>query len=90
MLLVFTRRAVRVFAAVKFSKRLEEEWLVASALGFLLDVFVYHTFSLFVRAVMKFLGVIRGGTDRSTLANGLARSVNGISCAFSGIYTVTY
>ena len=44
----------RVFrAAVKFSRRMEVAWLSASALGFLLDVFVYHTFSMVLKSVMK-------------------------------------
>ena len=60
---------------------------MASALGFLLDVFVYHTFSLFMRSVMKFVATVNAGTDRSTLTSGLARAVDSVSCAFSGIYT---
>ena len=42
-------------AAIKFPVQLEKAWLLASALGFTLDVGVYHTFSLFVRSVMKLL-----------------------------------
>jgi hypothetical protein len=41
--------------AIKFPVQLEKAWLLASFLGFTLDVFVYHTFSLFVRSVMKLL-----------------------------------
>jgi hypothetical protein len=32
---------------------MESAWLMASTLGFLLDVFVYHTFSLLMKSVMK-------------------------------------
>ncbi len=44
-----------VVAAIKFPVHLEKAWLLASMLGFVLDVGVYHTFSLFVRSVMKLL-----------------------------------
>jgi hypothetical protein len=40
-------------AAVKFPRATETAWMLASTLGFLLDVFVYHTFSLFLKSVMK-------------------------------------
>ncbi len=75
--------------AIKFPKSTERSWLVTSALqdGFTLDVFVYHTFSLLLTAVVKFLVAIPMGTDKSTLASGLARSLDVSSCAFSGIYT---
>ena len=76
-----------VLTAIKFPKSTERSWLVASALGFTLDVFVYHTFSLLLKAVVKFLVAISMGTDKSTLASGLARSLDVSSCAFSGIYT---
>ncbi len=46
---------VVVVAAIKFPVHLEKAWLLASMLGFALDVGVYHTFSLFVRSVMKLL-----------------------------------
>jgi hypothetical protein len=72
---------------VKFDPVTQQSWLIASALGFSLDVLVYHTFSLFMRSVMKFLVTISLGTDKSTLASGLARSLDVSSCAFSGIYT---
>ena len=74
-------------AAIKFSKSMQQSWLIASALGFVLDVFVYHTFSLFLKSVFKFLVTISTGTDKSTLASGLARTFDVSSCAFSGIYT---
>jgi hypothetical protein len=32
---------------------METAWLLSSSLGFLLDVFVYHTFSLFLKSVLK-------------------------------------
>jgi hypothetical protein len=32
---------------------METAWMLASTLGFLLDIFVYHTFSLFLKSVMK-------------------------------------
>ena len=44
-----------VVAAIKFPVEVEKAWLLASILGFALDVVVYHTFSLFVRSVMKLL-----------------------------------
>ncbi len=72
---------------MKFDPVTQQSWLIASALGFSLDVLVYHTFSLFMRSVMKFLVTISLGTDKSTLASGLARSLDVSSCAFSGIYT---
>ena len=77
----------RLAPAIKFSPSSQRAWFIASALGFALDVAVYHTFSLFMRSVMKFLVVISRGTDQSTLATGLARSLDVSSCAFSGIYT---
>ena len=74
--------------AVKFPEEMQNEWLFASTIGFLLDVFVYHTFSLFLKAIMKFLLSISMGTDKSTLALGTARSLDAASCAFAGIYQV--
>jgi hypothetical protein len=44
---------------VKFPRELETAWLLASALGFTLDVFVYHTFSLFIRSITKLLVGVR-------------------------------
>jgi hypothetical protein len=73
--------------AVKFDPSTQQSWLIASALGFSLDVLVYHTFSLFIRSVMKFLVTVSLGTDKSTLASGLARSLDVSGCAFSGLYT---
>ena len=67
---------------------MQNEWLFAASIGFLLDVFVYHTFSLFLKAIMKFLLSISLGTDKSTLALGTARSLDAASCAFAGIYQV--
>jgi hypothetical protein len=32
---------------------MEDAWLMASALGFALDVFVYHTFSILLKSVVK-------------------------------------
>ena len=32
---------------------METAWLLSSTLGFFLDVFVYHTFSLFLKSVIK-------------------------------------
>ena len=78
---------IRFSSAIKFSKSVEQSWLIASVLGFVLDVFVYHTFSLFLKSVFKFLVTISTGTDKSTLASGLARTFDVSSCAFSGIYT---
>ncbi len=40
-------------AAVKFPRSMESAWLLASGMGFLLDVFVYHTFSLLLKSVLK-------------------------------------
>lgn len=74
--------------AIKFSSDVEVSWLLASVLGFTLDVLVYHTFSLWVRAVMKLLITVSVGTDRSTLATGLARGLEMGSCAFSGANTI--
>lgn len=48
-------------AAIKFPREVETSWLLASLLGFALDVFVYHTFSLLVRAIMKLL--VGGGAS---------------------------
>ena len=50
-----THLCVRVWAAVKFPRAVETAWLLSSTLGFFLDVFVYHTFSLLVRSIMKLL-----------------------------------
>ena len=47
--------------AIKFPTSVETAWLVSSALGFCLDVVVYHTFSLFVRSIMKLLVCICSG-----------------------------
>ena len=47
--------AMALLTAIKFSSDVEVSWLLASVLGFTLDVLVYHTFSLWVRAVMKLL-----------------------------------
>ena len=44
---------VFVWAAVKFPRAVETAWLLSSTLGFFLDVFVYHTFSLFLKSVIK-------------------------------------
>jgi hypothetical protein len=43
----------RLLAAVKFPRAVETAWLLSSTLGFFLDVFVYHTFSLFLKSVIK-------------------------------------
>jgi hypothetical protein len=40
-------------AAIKFSRELETAWLLSSALGFFLDVFVYHTLTLFLKSILK-------------------------------------
>ena len=74
-------------AGIKFPKSTERSWLIASALGFCLDVFVYHTVSLLLKAVVKFLFIISKGTSKSTVASGLAKSLDVTSCAFSGLYT---
>jgi hypothetical protein len=55
MLAWFRPCAPLPIAAIKFPVQLEKAWLLASAIGFTLDVGVYHTFSLFVRSVMKLL-----------------------------------
>ena len=55
MLALFRPCAPLPTAAIKFPVQLEKAWLLASVLGFILDVGVYHTFSLFVRSVMKLL-----------------------------------
>ena len=63
MLALFRPCASLPTAAIKFPVQLEKAWLLASVLGFTLDVGVYHTFSLFVRSVMKLLvsGKVDGG-----------------------------
>jgi len=40
---------------------METAWMLASSLGFLLDVFVYHTFPLFLKSVMKLRTEQRAG-----------------------------
>ena len=72
---------------MKFPSELESEWLIASAIGFTLDVFVYHTFSIFLKALLRFVVSISVGTDKSTLATGADRSMEAASCSFSGMYT---
>ncbi len=74
-------------AAVKFPSAVEEDWLVASTVGFCLDVFVYHTFSLFMKSVMRFMIAVTAGTDNSTLAVGASRSLDAASCAFASVYS---
>ena len=60
-----------VVAAIKFPVEVEKAWLLASILGFALDVVVYHTFSLFVRSVMKLLvGAVFRGLRCSCLGPG--------------------
>ena len=51
--LLSTYPPVSVLAAVKFPRAVETAWLLSSTLGFFLDVFVYHTFSLFLKSVIK-------------------------------------
>ncbi len=41
--------------AVRFPRNVESTWLLTAALGFLLDVLVYHTFTLLVKAVIKMM-----------------------------------
>ncbi len=65
----------------------ERRWLFASSVGFLLDVLLYHTFSTFLRAVMRFMASVITGTDRSTLASGaVAKSLQAAGCSFSALY----
>ncbi len=75
---------VVVVAAIKFPVHLEKAWLLASMLGFALDVGIYHTFSLFVRSVMKLLVGGRASARVSMHAGsspwGLTASVCHVSC----------
>jgi hypothetical protein len=74
-------------AAVKFPPLVERAWLATALLSFTLDVLVYHTFSLCLRAVLKFLAAVSIGTTKATLTSGIARSSDAVGCAFSGIYS---
>jgi hypothetical protein len=71
---------------LKFSSELERTWLIASAIGFCMDVFVYNTFAQFVRAVLRFLLLISTGTDGSTLAHGISKGIDVSSCSLSSLY----
>jgi hypothetical protein len=77
---------VNLFAAIKFPPLIERAWLATAGLGFLLDVLVYHTFSLCLRSLLKFLAIVSMGTNKSTLAGGMARGLDTAGCALSGIY----
>ncbi len=72
MLALFCPRACAPLptAAIKFPVQLEKAWLLASVLGFTLDVGVYHTFSLFVRSVMKLLVSEEVGGGKAGRARG--------------------
>jgi hypothetical protein len=80
-------RCARTYlAGLKFSSELERTWLIASAIGFCMDVFVYNTFAQFVRAVLRFLLLISTGTDGSTLAHGISKGIDVSSCSLSSVY----
>ena len=55
-------------AAVVFDPATSNAWILSSLLAFCLDVFVYHSVGVMVKACAQFAALVASGTDGSTVS----------------------